>query len=341
MTRLLLSIDKADPLQVYERPAREPEVWEIIVWKISVLFFLDSHLAVFLLFRYDFCYNHLMNNFITKYLSQFNLEAIVTASLNKMLSLVLLFIAFYIVKKIAKASVKRVLVPSLKVSTQDIGRQKTISRLVDSILNYLLYFILIYCILSILGLPVSSLLAGAGIAGVAVGLGAQGFLSDLVNGFFILIERQFDVGDVVKLTNGPITLSGTIVSMGIRTTQVRDADGTLHFIPNRNILVVSNQSRGDMRAQVDIPLTLNTDLEQVHRVIEEVNRQEVSKFDQITGVTILGPQNTSSGQFVFRVHLFVSNGQQSIVYHQFFGFYQEALRQAGVELPSASLPVAR
>ncbi|WP_153053294.1 mechanosensitive ion channel family protein, partial [Streptococcus suis] len=98
-------------------------------------------------------------------------------------------------------------VPSLKVSTQEIGRQKTISRLVESILNYLLYFILIYCILSILGLPVSSLLAGAGIAGVAVGLGAQGFLSDLVNGFFILIERQFDVGDVVKLTNGPITIS--------------------------------------------------------------------------------------------------------------------------------------
>lgn len=260
-----------------------------------------------------------------------------TAGLNKVLSLVLLFIAFYIIKKIAKASVKKVLVPSLKVSTQDIGRQKTISRLVESILNYLLYFILIYCILSILGLPVSSLLAGAGIAGVAVGLGAQGFLSDLVNGFFILIERQFDVGDVVKLTNGPITISGTIVSMGIRTTQVRDADGTLHFIPNRNILVVSNQSRGDMRAQVDIPLKFNTDLEQVSRVIEEVNRREVGNFDQITGVTVLGPQNTTNGQFVFRVNLFVVHGQQSNIYHQFLGFYQEALRQAGIDLPSTSL----
>ncbi|CYU68696.1 hypothetical protein, partial [Streptococcus suis] len=77
-----------------------------------------------------------MNDFITKYLSQFNIEAIVTAGLNKVLSLVLLFVAFYIIKKIAKASVKKVLVPSLKVSTQDIGRQKTISRLVESILNY-------------------------------------------------------------------------------------------------------------------------------------------------------------------------------------------------------------
>lgn len=278
-----------------------------------------------------------MNEFIQKYVSQFNVDAILTAVVNKTLSLVLLFLAFYIIKKLAKASVKKVLVPSLKVSTQDIGRQKTISRLVESMLNYLLYFILIYSILTILGLPVSSLFAGAGIAGVAIGLGAQGFLSDLVNGFFILLERQFDVSDVVKLTNGPITISGTIVSMGIRTTQVRDADGTLHFIPNRNILVVSNQSRGDMRAQVDIPLKFNTDLERVGQVIEEVNRREVSNFDQITGVTVLGPQNTTNGQFVYRVNLFVANGQQSSIYHQFLGFYQEALRQADIDLPTTSL----
>ena len=274
-----------------------------------------------------------MNDFITKYLSQFNVEAIVTASLNKIFSLILLFITFYILKKIAKASVKKVLVPSLKISYREQGRQKTISRLVESSLNYLLYFILLYCVLSILGLPVSSLLAGAGIAGVAIGLGAQGFLSDLVNGFFILIEQQFDVGDVVKLTNGPITISGTIVSMGIRTTKVRDADGTLHFIPNRNILVVSNQSRGEMRAQIDIPLKFNTDLEQVYRIIEEVNNRELSKFEQITNVSILGPKTTETGQFVFRVNLFVTNGQQTVVYHQFYGLYQDALRQAGIELP--------
>lgn len=278
-----------------------------------------------------------MNDFINKYLSQFNLENLLTKGLNKVLSLVLLFLAFLVIKKIAKGSVKRILIPSLKVSTQDIGRQKTISRLVESMLSYLLYFILIYCILSILGLPVTSLLAGAGIAGVAVGMGAQGFLSDLVNGFFILVERQFDVGDVVKLTNGPITITGTVVSMGIRTSQVRDADGTLHFIPNRNILVVSNQSRGDMRAQVDIPLKFNTDLDRVAQVIEEVNCRELGKNDQITGITVLGPQNTATGQFVYRINLFVANGQQSKVYHKFLGFYQDALRQAGIDLPTASL----
>ena len=113
--------------------------------------------------------------------------------------------------------------------------KKTISRLIENILNYTLYFFLLYFVLSTLGLPVSSLLAGAGIAGVAIGMGAQGFLSDVVNGFFILFERQLDVGDQVEFTNGPITISGKVVSVGIRTTQLRSEDGVLHFVPNRSI----------------------------------------------------------------------------------------------------------
>ncbi|MCC9882215.1 mechanosensitive ion channel family protein, partial [Streptococcus agalactiae] len=115
-----------------------------------------------------------------------------------------------------------------------------------------------YWILSILGVPISSLLAGAGIAGVAIGLGAQGFLSDVVNGFFILLENQFDVGDIINVG----TVSGTVTNVGIRTTQIHDFDGTLHFIPNRNITIVSNKSRSNMRAQIDIPLFVHTNLDQ-------------------------------------------------------------------------------
>ena len=81
-------------------------------------------------------------------------------------------------------------------------------------MNYVLYFFLVYCLLSILGVPVSSLLAGAGLAGVALGLGAQGFLSDVVNGFFILLENQFEVGDAVEV--GAVT--GLVSTVGIRTT---------------------------------------------------------------------------------------------------------------------------
>ena len=181
--------------------------------------------------------------FFKSYFDKLDLTSVFENLLTKVISLLILFVLFYIAKKLLHATVKRIVKPSLKFSNRDAGRQKTISRLLENVFNYILYFFLVYCILSILGLPVSSLLAGAGIAGVAIGMGAQGFLSDVINGFFILFERQLDVGDEVVLTNGPITVSGKVVSVGIRTTQLRGEDQALHFVPNRNITVVSNFSR--------------------------------------------------------------------------------------------------
>lgn len=271
-------------------------------------------------------------HFFTNYLAQFDVEAILMALVSKLLSLVLLAIVFYILKKMVPLSIRKMFLSPLRGSTQDIGRQKTLARLLESGLNYVLYFLLLYSVLTILGLPVSSLLAGAGIAGVAIGMGAQGFLSDLVNGFFILLERQFDVGEVVGLTNGVIKIKGTIVSIGIRTTQVRDADGTLHFIPNRNILVVSNQSRGDIRVQIDLPLSLTADLAKVEEVIEAINQKEASSWSAIKGVKMIGPQTLENGQFVYRVQFFVVNGQQSSIYQRFYTLYQEALLSAGIDL---------
>ncbi|HGQ9754179.1 TPA: mechanosensitive ion channel family protein [Streptococcus pneumoniae] len=186
-----------------------------------------------------------MQKFIQAYIEKLDVTTIIENILTKVISLLLLLIVFYIAKKMLHTMVQRIVKPSLKMSRHDVGRQKTISRLLENVFNYTLYFFLLYCILSILGLPVSSLLAGAGIAGVAIGMGAQGFLSDVINGFFILFERQLDVGDEVVLTNGPIAVSGKVVSVGIRTTQLRSEEQALHFVPNRNITVVSNFSRTD------------------------------------------------------------------------------------------------
>ena len=187
-----------------------------------------------------------MQEFFKSYFDKLDLTSVFENLLTKVISLLILFVLFYIAKKLLHAAVKKIVKPSLKFSNRDAGRQKTISRLLENVFNYILYFFLVYCILSILGLPVSSLLAGAGIAGVAIGMGAQGFLSDVINGFFILFERQLDVGDEVVLTNGPITVTGKVVSVGIRTTQLRGEDQALHFVPNRNITVVSNFSREEL-----------------------------------------------------------------------------------------------
>ena len=274
-------------------------------------------------------------NVFTRYLQQFDWTKILDDLFSKLVSLLILFVLFYIAKKLLHLTVTKIIAPSLKLSKQDLGRQKTITRLIENLLSYALYFLLFYWILSILGLPVSSLLAGAGIAGVAIGMGAQGFLSDLVNGFFILLERQLDVGDNVRLTNGSINIAGTVVSVGIRTTQVRDADGALHYVPNRNITVVSNLSRGDMRVLIDIPIYAQTDLDKIYQVIAQVNQEQVSEHPEIIAEpTVLGPQMGRSGQFSFRISMTVQSGMQTAIYHIFYRLYHDALLKEGVELPT-------
>lgn len=276
-----------------------------------------------------------MSQVFQRYFQNIDWTRIADEVVSKCISLLFVLLLFYIAKKVIHSLVKRILAPSFRYAGQDEARQKTILRLVESLLNYCLYFILIYWILSILGLPVSSLLAGAGIAGVAIGMGAQGFLSDLVNGFFILLERQLDVGDNVRLTNGSIKIAGIVSSVGIRTTQVRDFDGTLHFVPNRNITVVSNLSRGDMRVLVDIPLDANTDLDKIYQIITQVNQAEQENHPEVlTGPTIIGPQIEKNGRYSFRIAMTAQNGTQTTVYHTYYKLYHDALMEAGINLPT-------
>ena len=279
-----------------------------------------------------------MPSIISRFWSKINWTDLADQAFSKILSLILLFILFFMAKKLAHLFVTKLLSSSLKLANQDTARRKTILRLIENLLNYALYFLLFYWVLSILGLPVSSLLAGAGIAGVAIGMGAQGFLSDLVNGFFILLERQLDVGDNVSLTNGSITIKGIVVSVGIRTTQMRDHDGTLHYVPNRNITVVSNLSRGDLQVVIDLPLRLDTNLEQVTAVLSQVNAQHLGQISTILApADLIGPQMDIRGNFCYRIKLKVENGSQATVYREMYSLYHKALLEAGIDLPSQML----
>lgn len=269
-------------------------------------------------------------NILQKYIQQFNFEESLMLLISKGIKLLILLIIFLLSKKIINFLFKHTVGRSLSWTIQTSARKKTIERLLHNCINYILYFFLVYWLLSILGVPVSSLLAGAGLAGVALGLGAQGFLSDVVNGFFILLENQFEVGDSVEVE----AITGLVSTVGIRTTQIRGFDGTLHFIPNRNIKIVSNKSRGDMRAQIDIPVYTSTDINKVTSIIQQVNKDNIENYPEIIGTpNIIGLTSKPSGQLVFRVDIFTKNGQQVHIYADFLKLYQEAIFKEKVELP--------
>ena len=269
-------------------------------------------------------------NILQKYIQQFNFEESLMLIISKGIKLLILLIIFLLSKKIINFLFKHTVGRSLSWTIQTSARKKTIERLLHNCMNYILYFFLVYWLLSILGVPVSSLLAGAGLAGVALGLGAQGFLSDVVNGFFILLENQFEVGDSVEVE----AITGLVSTVGIRTTQIRGFDGTLHFIPNRNIKIVSNKSRGDMRAQIDIPVYTSTDINKVTSIIQQVNKDNIENYPEIIGTpNIIGLTSKPSGQLVFRVDIFTKNGQQVHIYADFLKLYQESIFKEKVELP--------
>ena len=270
-------------------------------------------------------------NIISKYIERLQVEEIAVDIISKIVSLLLLLIVFLIAKRVLNFIFTHAIAKSISLSRQTEARKKTIVKLLHNIMSYTLYFFFISWVLSILGVPVSSLLAVAGLAGVALGLGAQGFLTDVVNGFFILLENQFEVGDSVVIGS----VEGNISSVGIRTTQIRGFDGTLHFIPNRNITVVSNKSRGDMRVQIDIPIYAHTDLAKVSNIIKTINKEQLPAFPEIVGSpTILGPCTNTTAQLVFRVDIFVQNGKQNYIYSNFYRLYQEALLENDISLPT-------
>lgn len=171
---------------------------------------------------------------------------------------------------------------------------RTLVPLLQSVCQYVLYFGSGVIMLGVLGVDTRPILAGAGILGLAVGLGAQSLVTDVVSGFFILFETQYLVGDYVQIGDAV----GTVEEVGIRLTQVRDGHGKLHIIPNGQIKGVINYSKGFVNAVVDVKVPAGTDLETAFHSMAEAGRRlrqlhkEVLADTEIQGLVDLGPDMT-------------------------------------------------
>ncbi|WGN89657.1 mechanosensitive ion channel family protein [Ligilactobacillus faecis] len=274
-------------------------------------------------------------NILDNYIKNINWDNIITKILMTTISLVLISLLFLLLHSVGKKVIQRSFASAKnKDSHYSLGRLGTIYTLTQNIFHYCILFFYFYAVLSLLGIPVSTLLASAGIVSVALGLGAQGFVTDIVTGFFILLEQQFSVGDVVKINS----ITGTIHAVGLRTTQVVSDDGTLNFIPNRSITVVSNMSRNDMRAVIDIRLDPKKTNAEMKKVIEAVNQKISPTLPEIIkGPDILGVVDLGKGALVFRVIAYTKNGAQAKVQRTLLDQYLSALKQAGFEIPLSPL----
>jgi small-conductance mechanosensitive channel len=183
-------------------------------------------------------------------------------------SLVFLFIYTFILLRVVLFFVNRMRKIADRQAASNPQRANEL-RTVASILRATAYgiigFIFLLQALLIFGVHIEPLLASAGIVGVGIGLGAQSLFKDIINGVFILIENQFNVGDNVKLAS----LAGTVEDLSLRLTTLRDGDGTLYFIPNSQIATVSNLSRDFAVASLSLTVDASADPDKVVKILRE------------------------------------------------------------------------
>ena len=150
-------------------------------------------------------------------------------------------------------------------------RTETLHKLVKSAVRYTIYFIAFFQVLSILGVNTTSIVASAGIASVAIGFGAQSLVKDIISGFFIILEGQFDVGDNVKIYNQAAFIAGGyVMSLGLRSTKIRSKDGEVYFIPNGTINQVVNYSLMYNLALVELPIKIDDSIEKIEERVNKV-----------------------------------------------------------------------
>jgi len=156
-------------------------------------------------------------------------------------------------------------------------KNETLKALAKSILRYTVYFIALLMILGELGVNTSSILATAGIGGLAIGFGAQSLVKDVISGFFIIFEDQYGVGDFVKIQD----ITGTVEEIGLRITKIRGFKGDINIIPNGQITVVTNYSRENSAAVVEVNLAYENDIDKAIAIMEKVSREYAAQNPDI------------------------------------------------------------
>jgi moderate conductance mechanosensitive channel len=204
------------------------------------------------------------------------------------------FVLIRVLRAIARRSADlhvRKLPPSVRVQ-----QVKTVASVITSVGVFVIIFIAALEVLSLLGLNLGPMLASAGIAGLAIGFGAQTLVHDFINGFFILLENQYDIGDTVRIAG----VKGTVERMSLRQTVLRDEDGTLHLVPNSAVQIVSNTTRDWSQLALRVIVAYSEPSEKVVKLLkdvgEEVRNDGAFAEDIVSDIQVPGIDRVGNGE---------------------------------------------
>lgn len=238
-----------------------------------------------------------------------------------------------LVVRAGKTLLTSVLGKKMANSRSDIGQQKRVDTLIQVITktsSIIIFLIVLLMVFIELGINVTPILTGAGIMGIAVGFGAQDIVKNIFHGIFILMEDQYSEGDVVTIAN----ITGTVESFDLRRTIIRDLDGAQHHIPNGEITVASNKTKGWSGINLDIGIAYNTNLSQLKHIIEQVGKELAQEHEEIIKApTLAGVEELADSAIVVKILGKTKPGAQWSMSRELRKRLKEAFDKEGIEIP--------
>ncbi len=199
--------------------------------------------------------------------------------------------------------------------------------------NVLMAIVLGLMLISRLGVDITPMLTGLGIGGLALSLGLQTLIGDLVAGLFILVENHFGVGDVIEVGG----MTGTVEHMTLRTTYLRDLNGRVHIVPNGEIRIVSNHTRHWSQARVEVGVAYEEDLDHVlevmRRTSEELAQDPAFAAHILEAPVVQGPISLDDWAITMRVLMKTSPGQHWAIARELQKRLHAAFRENGITIP--------
>ena len=218
---------------------------------------------------------------------------LVVAGLRILLVIVIALVALKATSWIANGIDRKVIESGELKSSEGIKRRRTLTNLFKYSANVLILLVAVITILHETGVDVTPILAGAGVMGIVVGLGTQNLMRDILGGVFVLIEHQYNVDDVISVAG----VRGKVEKVTLRMTQLRDMEGSVHFVPNGQASVVTNLTKEWTRAKLDVEVAYKENVDRVIAVLKEVGEEMGTDPDwqsflldpvEVPGVQLLG-----------------------------------------------------
>lgn len=215
----------------------------------------------------------------------------------------------------------------VNIKSRDIKRKKTLFSLINNLVKYFIIIVTILVILNIYGIDTTTIIASLGIVSLIAGLAFQDILKDLLSGISIIIENQYTIGDIVTINDN----TGEVISLGIKTTKLRNHNGEIIFIANRNIDQVINKSIDHSLVLIDLGLSYNENIEKVEKILNNLFKN-IKNPNIIGDIKLLGIEKLDSSSVIFRIEAEVKPMKQ-------YETKRDLLKQIKIELDKNNIEI--